>query len=165
MHRWWGSSADSEEQAADRASRAARRTIRSLPSDPEDEEEFADCDTSLANASIFQGDGADSDDGSTASDDMAAELARQKALPVEEADFENDEDAWKKEIKDTFEANDVEYWFNVVEARMKKFGINRQWDKKDAIVHLLPADVVEECKPILRLKQADAGPNIYTHVM
>ena len=44
---------------------------------------------------------------------------------------------------------------------MKKFGINLQWSKKDAILPLLPEHVIEECKPILRLSEADAGTQIY----
>ena len=44
---------------------------------------------------------------------------------------------------------------------MKKYGINRQWDKKNSIALLLPDDILEEVKPILRLTEAEAGPHIY----
>ena len=44
---------------------------------------------------------------------------------------------------------------------MRKFGINKQWDKKDSIIPLLPDKIVEECKPILRLSQDEAGESIY----
>ena len=44
---------------------------------------------------------------------------------------------------------------------MKKFGINRQWDKKDAIIPLLPESIVEECMPILRLTQEEAGDQVF----
>lgn len=47
---------------------------------------------------------------------------------------------------------------------MKKFGINRQWDKKDAIIPLLPPEVVEELKPLLRLTQDEADKFIYREV-
>ena len=134
MNRWWGNSSDSANQAADRDRRAARRTINSLPavlSDPgSDEDDFRDCDTSLLFGNV---DGADDLD---ETDDMAAaaaELARQRALPVEDSDFDNDPDSWKKEIKIKYEPHDVEYWFNAVEAEMVTFGINRQWNKKNAI--------------------------------
>ena len=44
---------------------------------------------------------------------------------------------------------------------MKKYGINMQWDKKNSIVPLLPDEVVQECKPILRLTEEEAGTSIY----
>ena len=44
---------------------------------------------------------------------------------------------------------------------MRTFGINRQWSKKDAVIPLLPESVVEECKPILRLTEDEAGDTIY----
>ena len=159
MNRWTGIPSDSARQSADRSSRAARRIIAALPtvtSESEDEF-FEDADTSLINV-----DGqADPGAMSTAAQAAAAELARQRALPFEDQDFENDVDSWKKEVKIKFEAHDVTYWFNTVESQMKKFGINRQWDRKDAIVPLLPDNVVDECKPLLRLTEAEAGESIY----
>ena len=145
MHRWSGNETDSEKQAAARTSRAARRTISRLPepTPSSDEDDFKDCDTSILFSNL---DGADDPD--TSGDEMsaAAELARQRALPIEDSDFDNDEDSWKKEIKIKFNQQDVNYWFNTVEAQMKTFGINRQWDKKSSIVPLLPENVVEECR-------------------
>ena len=55
----------------------------------------------------------------------------------------------------------MKYWFNASESQMKKSGINSQWSKKNAIVAMLPDDVIEECKPILRLEEADQGDHIY----
>ena len=59
MNRWWGSSDDSAKQSAARDQRAASRFIRQLPpaalSDPE--EEFAECNTSFHNSSLFNLDG------------------------------------------------------------------------------------------------------------
>ena len=165
MHRWWGNSAESDKQAGERNSRAARRSIRDLHlnlSSDDEEDVYADCDTS----GIFGG--LDGNDDIVDEVDMdaqaaaaAAELARQRALPVEDSDFDNDPEAWKKELKLKFEPHDVLYWFNSVEAQMVKFGINSQWDKKDAILPLLPENVIEECKPMLRLSKAEAGPTIY----
>ena len=163
MFRWSGSQKDSDQQASDRNSRAARRTIagQTVPTPLSDEEEFQDCDTSL----LFSTDGANDDAESTSSEtpDMSAaeELARQRALPVAESNFANDPESWKKEIKLKFDQNNVTYWFNSVESQMKKYGINMQWDKKDAIVPLLPEQILEEVMPILRLTEDEAGPHIY----
>ena len=168
MHRWTGSSEDSLKQAADRSARAARRTISSFPTLvlSDSDEDFADCETSLINASIGQVDGNESeaDEMVDAAQAAAAELARQRALPVDQADFENDSESWKKEIKIKFNRQEIEYWFNSVETEMKKFGINQQWDKKNAILALLPEDVSEELMPLLRLSQQDAGATIYKDV-
>lgn len=163
MNRWWGSAEDSEQQAGDRNSRAARRTLARqvvVSSGSEDNAPFYNAnDQSL---SIPNLDGEDDEVIEAADMDAAArELARQRALPVDQADFENDVDSWKKEIKLKFNVSDVTYWFNSVEADMKKFGINKQWDKKDAIIPLLPESIVEECMPILRLTQEEAGDSIY----
>ena len=159
MNRWPGSADDSARQASDRDSRAARRYLAQIPQVTSDsDDDFRDCETSL----LFSGDGADDLEESLNSSDMnATELARQKALPVEDADFENDSESWKKEIKVKFDQNDVKFFFNSVEAQMKKHGINRQWDKKDSILPLLPDKIIEECKPILRLTQDEAGDSVY----
>ena len=165
MHRWFGSAADSSKQASDRDQRAARRTINSLDLQlSEDEEEYQDCDVSINNTSIFNLDGQVDEDLDEDPDIMAltaAQLAAEKLKPFEDANFPDDDEAWKKELRVKFEKHDVEYWFNTVEGQMKKFGINSQWSKKDAIVTVLPDDVIEECKPILRLKQDEAGDHVY----
>ena len=154
MNRWWGSSNDSDKQAAERNARAARRTIAALPTvNSDSDDEYGDCETSL----LFGVDGAD--DASLDNAEMAeaaAELARQRALPFEDADFDNDPDFWKKELKLKFN-QEVEYWFNSVEAQMTSYGINKQWDKKNSILPMLPEDLIEELMPLLRLKQAEAG--------
>ena len=162
---WWpGSKEDSARQAADRSQRQARRVIQSLQKETiaSDEENFEDCDTSFsANLNI------DGEPGSAAESRQtspARQVVRMPDPPVsvifEDADAEDDSEAWKKEVKIKFNQNDVDYWFNTVEAQMKKFGINKQWSKKDAIVPLLPDEIVEECMPILRLKETEA-PNSY----
>ena len=168
MNRWWGSQKDSESQSAERSQRAARRTLRDLNLNPlsdEDEElVFEDCDTSFRESNIFNLDGNDE------IEDLeeiipgtmnAAQIAAQKLLPFQDSSFPDDDDAWKKELRIKFEIHDVKYWFNSVESEMKKFGINTQWSKKNAIVPMLPEEVVEECKPILRLSEDEAGDHIY----
>ena len=164
MNRWWGSSQDADDQRSSRNQRAARRYIRSNIISSE-EEEFDDANSSLAFDPNINLDGETAGMAPTEDERQAEaariELARQKRLPVAEADFDDDDDAWKKEIKIKFDMTDVTYWFNSVESQMKKFGINSQWSKKDSILTLLPEEVIEECKPILRLTQEEAGDNIY----
>ena len=173
MNRWWGSKSESDQQASARSQRAARRSINKLDLHLSDDEEYKECDTSFNNTSIFSVDGANDNFEDSLSDDpsaepstmsqaeIAAELARQRALPVEDADFENDPESWKKELKLKFDPSDIKYWFNATEAELKKIGINRQWDKKNAIASMLPPDVTEEVKPILRLTEAEAGDTVY----
>ena len=146
MNRWWGSSSDSQQQSAERDQRAARRKITSLNLNPlsDNDDEFQDCNTSIGNTSIFNAnlDGADSvpvsDESEDETDNMplsAAELAVEKAKPVESADFPDDPEAWKKDLKLKF-------------------------DKNDAVATMLPDDVTDEVKPILRLTQDEAGDHI-----
>ena len=46
---------------------------------------------------------------------------------------------------------------------MTSFGINLQWSRRNALMakDILPEDVIEELKPLLRLSKTDAGPYIY----
>ena len=109
MNRWWGNANDSDRQQSERNQRAARRYIQSniIASD---EDEFADANSSLTLDPVLNLDG-DAIDMNAA--EAAAELARQRALPVAESNFADDEDAWKKEIKIKFDS-DINYWFNSV---------------------------------------------------
>ena len=128
MHRWFGSSSDSDKQASERDARAARRIIASQPElhlSEDEPDDFEDCNTSVANVSIFQGDGADDEDLDSASiPDYEPQTppAIMPPVPFDMENKENDEDSWKKEVKIPFEPHDVSYWFNSVEAKMKKFG-------------------------------------------
>ena len=157
MNRWYGSNADSEKQSSERDRRAARRYIASNIASSEDEE-FKECDTSLTFNPQLNLDG-DTSAAMTAAE--AAALAAQRALPVEDADFPDDSEAWKKEIKIKFDQCDVNYSFNSIEDQMTLYGINSQWSKKKALLPLLPEEIIDECKPILRLSKADAGAHIY----
>ena len=161
MNRWFGSQEDSSRQQSERALRQTRRVIRSLPKpNIASDEEFNDCETSFSYHLNVDG------EPGTASSSRQPSPSREVAnMPDEQARFEDadtadDAEAWKKEVKIKFNQGDVLYWFNTVEAQMKKFGINKQWSKKDAIVPLLPDEIVEECMPILRLSETDA-PNAY----
>ena len=71
--------------------------------------------------------------------------------PFDTADAEYDADFWKKELKIKFNRHDVIYWFNATEAQLTTYGVRRQWDKKNAIIPMLPEDVVEELMHLLRL--------------
>ena len=106
MNRWWGSKSDSEKQSNERDQRAAKRIINNLDLRlSESEEEYGDANTSLhtslQNITLnLDGAGDSGSESDTNDETMAeAELARQRALPVAEADFENDPDSWKKEVK------------------------------------------------------------------
>ena len=102
MNRWFGSAEKSEQQASERNQRAARRIIQEQVIINSDDE-YNDCETSFNTSLNLDGAPGDVPEISV----MAAELARQKALPVQDANFADDEDAWKKEIKLKFERNDM----------------------------------------------------------
>ena len=122
------------------------------------EPDFHDVETSFTSNLNLDGEPEMPDNDQAA---IAARRAAEMAKPFDKRNLPDDEEAWKKEIKIQFDIQDVKYWFNEVEGAMKKYGIGLQWSKKDAIVPLLPAEVKEECKPILRLTEEEAGPQIY----
>ena len=174
MNRWWGNKQDSANQAAERSQRAARRTIRELNLNVlSDEDDFQDANSTLDNVAFanLNLDGGHSQASSVVGSDEEvdsvnmpltdAQLAVERAKTVQEANYPDDSEAWKKELKLKFDRHDVLYWINASESDMKKFGINSQWSKKNAIVSMLPPDIVEELKPILRLSEEDQGPHIY----
>ena len=127
------------------------------------DEEFEDANTSFVAALNVDGETPTAEEIASTSAAAAAAVpaANMPDVLFEDKNEEDDAEAWKKEIKLKFDPSDVHYWFNSVESLMKKYGINKQWSKKDAIVPLLPDDVIEELKPILRLQEADAGDKIY----
>ena len=178
MNRWWGNQDDSARQSGERDQRAARRTINSLPlvtSDSDEENNFQDAEFSFNTSLNLDGAPGDqpsrppSSHSSSSSSSSpvamnAAQLAAEKAKPVKDANFPDDDEAWKKELKLKFDRHDVKYWINKTENDMKKFGINSQWSKRSAIEGVLPDDVIDELKPLLRLTEDEAGDNIYALV-
>ena len=138
MFRWPGSQQESDKQSGDRAARAARRTLASLPSpvnSDSDSELYAECETTIGGQ--LDGD----DDLEVTNATMPDEVA---PVPFDTEDKANDADSWKKELRIKFDPHDVEYYFNAIEAQMKSFGINRQWDKKNAILPMLPENIIVE---------------------
>ena len=79
----------------------------------------------------------------------------------EDKTAEDDKEAWKKSLTVKFDRHDVEYFFTATEAQMKSFGINKQLSKRDALLPLLPEDVIAECKPLLRIPEGDLGTHPY----
>ena len=75
--------------------------------------------------------------------------------------FEDDKEAWKKSVTIKFNRKDVEYFFTATEAQLKSFGINSQLSKRDALLPILPEDVIDECKPLLRIPEEEVGPSPY----
>ena len=126
MHRWSGSKETAEQQKNERNQRQARRYIRdsilSVPSVLSDEDEFLECDTSFANLNVDGEPSMPDDQG-----DAAAILRAEKAKPVAEANFPDDDEAWKKDIKLKFNKSDVVYWFNSVERRMERNSSALNW--------------------------------------
>ena len=117
MNRWWGGSKESEQQSSERDARAARRTISKLPRSPstDSEDDYRDCDTSLIFGNVDGNDDLPSEDEAmdAAAAAAAAELTRQQNLPVEDADFNNDPESWKKELKLKFEKHDVKNYIDI----------------------------------------------------
>ena len=103
MHRWWGSKEESDKQTAERSQRAAKRYIRNSVTNVinalSDEDEFQDCDTSFQDTSLFdyQVDGENDPDESA--DIMPDQWAAEKAKPFAESNYPDDDEAWKRDLK------------------------------------------------------------------
>ena len=60
-----------------------------------------------------------------------------------------------------YDANDLEYWFSEVEGQLELIDVQSQWYKRMALQKLLPLEVKEEVKTLLRLSKTQAGNDIY----
>ena len=161
MFHWQGSKSDSTRQQGERSQRAARRYIQSsaiASTLDESTDEFLECDTSISNV-----DGADDSDMTTAEAARAALRQAELLKPFEDQNFDDDSEAWKKSLSFKFNKHDPQFWINNIEAEMTNFGINSQWSRRNALMgkDILPEDVIEELKPLLRLSKTDAGTFIY----
>ena len=143
MHRWFGSSQDSDRQASERDRRAARRTIAQLPTiaSSDSGDEYADCN--LSTSFILNVDsGNDSDSASTHSDIMP------------NFDVENgtdDADYYKKLgpiSNHTFNTKEPEFWFTSIESSLKHIGVKSQWSKRKILQNLLPEAIQLELKQL-----------------
>ena len=87
-------------------------------------------------------------------------------VDFEDEDKADDAEAWKKSISLKFDRSDPEWWFSNIEAQMTAAGINLQWSKRNALLakDTLPEDVLEELKPLFRLKKAEAGDKPYKDI-
>ena len=59
---------------------------------------------------------------------------------------------------------DVLFWFNAVEAQMKRAQIFKQWTKRETLMTLLPANVLSEVRYLYRLSEAEAGTKPYKDI-
>ena len=59
---------------------------------------------------------------------------------------------------------DVMFWFNAVEAQMKRAQIFKQWTKRETLMTLLPANVLSEVRYLYRLSETEAGNKPYKDI-
>ena len=64
-------------------------------------------------------------------------------------------------LKIDFDRTDVEFWFMQLEMHLTTAGVNAQWTKRLLLHKMLPADVVDEVKDLLRKSKANAGAHPY----
>ena len=99
----------------------------------------------------------------------AAAAAREEALrrqrrKFEDVDDPDQEDYYKRlNIKLKWD-QDVNFWFNSIEASMKKAGVNSQWTKREELMQLLPEHVMAEVKYLFCLSQDEAGEFPYRDI-
>ena len=64
-------------------------------------------------------------------------------------------------LKLDFDRTDTAFWFNQFEMHLATAGIKKQWTKRLLLLKMLPKDVVDETKDLLRKGQAEAGATPY----
>ena len=60
-----------------------------------------------------------------------------------------------------FRRKDCKFWIQQIEARMRLIGIKSQWTKMQVVSCLLPEDVAEQVKHLLRIEETEAGTDCY----
>ena len=60
-----------------------------------------------------------------------------------------------------FNMEDLDFWFSELEGQLEMIEIKAQWTKRMALQRLLPVEVKEEVKTLLRLSKTQAGTDIY----
>ena len=63
-----------------------------------------------------------------------------------------------------FKRRDCKFWLQQVEARMRLIGVRSQWTKMQIVSCMLPDDVAEQVKHLLRVEETDAGDSCYKKV-
>ena len=64
-------------------------------------------------------------------------------------------------IQCPFNINDLEFWFIELEGQLELIEIKAQWSKRMALQKLLPLEIKEEVKSLLRITKTQAGNDIY----
>ena len=54
-----------------------------------------------------------------------------------------------------WDSADIDFSFNQVETKMQTSGVMKQWSKLQALVTVLPKNIIEEIKPLLRKKESE----------
>ena len=109
------------------------------------------------------------DDFHSAGEEEQENQPQPQPQPVIMADFDaengNDpNDVYTKaaHIKLEYNPNNVEFWFNQIEAKMRFAGVASQWTKLQVLITLIPSNVSEEIKHLLRVSsQANATATCY----
>ena len=149
---WWGSTEDSNRQAAERDRRAAKRTIKQLTIPKVDsDDEYQECD--LSNSFLLNVDGADDQE-----EDEAVMAAFEAENGTDDADYYKKLASLKNR---TFNKNEPDFWFTSFETSLKHIGVKSQWSKREVLHSLLPDDVQIVVKNILRKNQESAGNTPY----
>ena len=60
-----------------------------------------------------------------------------------------------------FSQEDLDFWFSELEGQLEMILIKSQWSKRMALQRLLPIEIKEEVKTLLRLSKTQAGTDIY----
>ena len=63
-----------------------------------------------------------------------------------------------------FSLEDLDFWFSELEGQLEMIEVKSLWSKRMALQRLLPMEVKEEVKTLLRLSKTQAGNDIYFRI-
>ena len=99
-------------------------------------------------------------------DDEVADQPLPEGTNMADFDQENGTDGDKAmeklgQIQCPFDVNDLEFWFSELEGQLEMIEVKSQWLKRMALQKLIPLEIKEEVKALLRLSKTQAGTDIY----
>ena len=105
-------------------------------------------------------------------DEEAAKILEdslENVVVMADFDTENENDGEKAmeklcTVQCPYNPNDLEFWFTELEGQLEIIEIKSQWSKRMALQKLLPLEVKEEVKTLLKITKANAGTDIYFRI-
>ena len=146
---------DRQKRAQDRAARQAQLQA-ALKACKEADQAFKDlCEIA---PDLFEGE--------VPNQEVSEDILDEEEIVMADFEDENGTDGDKaldqlKSVQCPFSKDDIEFWFSQLETQLTVIEIKSQWIKRIALQRLLPIEIQQEVKTLLKLQKGAAGNDIY----